>query len=466
LAQASVPVLRDIQLSAMSMTPEERAAQEAKLRGMAEMLTRVGESMGDTASKEAVKGIAAEVNGYADKVRDAETLEEAIQAAEAAESKKASWIELLDLLTLSKKVEDEEDRMLMSAELKLQETATQLRSLSQRGQSAAFQTIGTLADTADTFVTRFQNARTAEAKWEVYAAAEEARGEWALQMTQLKNTQESAQTAQEVAEATAAGTKNKTADVRDALANQFLMQVGGGEPASSDDTKVPAVFYDRACDACSAAPIMGRCFNSKVKADYDLCDKCYFKLSESEREEYDEVPPPDNAMMPENVRRQVVTFLSSETGLINSLRTAVAVVKEDPRFEAIHEDAQKTLDQMEIAVGAIIPTRSDGLPTDAAPEQFSPDVAGAEQRVMTQVEPLRKAQWGAFYAKKHAWAVRKYDTYRRKGPMPKLQDNHPDLHKLCVQVTEVAEYLRKEAQGGVMDAITALVDVTQADALV
>mmetsp|Transcript_28728 Transcript_28728/g.65234 ORF Transcript_28728/g.65234 Transcript_28728/m.65234 type:complete len:122 (+) Transcript_28728:1039-1404(+) len=121
---------------------------------------------------------------------------------------------------------------------------------------------------------------------------------------------------------------------------------------------------------------------------------------------------------------------------------------------------------MEIAVGAIIPTRTDGLPADAAPEQFSPDVAGAEQRVMTQVEPLRKAQWGAFYAKKHAWAVRKYDTYRRKGPMPKLQDNHPDLYKLCVQVTEVAEYLRKEAQGGVMDAITALVDVTQADALV
>lgn len=423
--------------------------------------------MGDTTSQTAVKAIAADVNSYADKVRDAATDEEAIAACEEAESKKSGWIELLDLLTISKKVEDEEDRMLMTAESKLQETANQLRSLSQRGKSAAFETIASLADTAESYVTRFQKARTVEAKWEVYAAAEEARGDWALQMTQLRNTQESAQNAMEVAEATAAGTKTKVADVRDALANQFLMQVGGAtEPASSSDTKVPAVFYDRACDSCSAAPIMGRCFNSKVKADYDLCDKCYYKLTEEERTEYDEVPPPDNAMLPENVRRQVVTFLSSETGLINSLKTAVAVFQEDPRFESVHEEAVKTLEQMEIAVGAIIPTRADGLPADAAPETFSPDVAGAEQRVLTQVEPLRKAQWGAFYAKKHAWAIRKYDTYRRKGPMPKLQDNHPELYKLCVQVTEVAEYLRKEAQGGVMDAITALVDVTQADALV
>lgn len=158
-------------------------------------------------------------------------------------------------------------------------------------------------------------------------------------------------------------------------------------------------------------------------------------------------------MTPDEARAQIKKLLEDEEeGLLVTLRKCVAKVKEDDRFEGVFEDATKLLEQMELAAGAICP--------EALQQDFSDSVEGAEEKLKATVEPMRKAQWGAFYAKKHAFAVKKFDLYHRRGKSPKLSEDHEELLECVKVVIQLSEYLRKEAQNSLMDSVTGLVAQT------
>merc|ERR1712137_745189 len=132
-----------------------------------------------------------------------------------------------------------------------------------------------------------------------------------------------------------------------------------------------------------------------------------------------------------------------------TLRKAVAAFKADERFEKGFEDADKFLEQMEIAVVAVAPATSS--------QTFPDDLTGQEERLQATVQPYRAAQFASLAAKKHAFNLRKYDLYIAKRGMPKLAEEHEELYDCAEAGVQISEFLRRHAQGAVMDCITGLV---------
>jgi len=446
-----------------SLSAEERTAQEQQLRSLAQQLRDLSTTTAGEGHEDAIGGFASQAESYADRIRDAPSLAAAAELVQEVTRKQGQWTQLLELLSLAGQIENDEEagadvanevlqQAVQEAEAKLRSTATQLRAVADSGTTAVFGAIGTVAAEAETGLEEFLAAESAEEKLQVYTRVEESRARWLSQMETLHTT---------VAEADGAESEAPTdaPDAGDQALEEFV-----------EDTACKAVKeLVSSSDGCTLASGAGSGYGSGYN-NYFPAAGCSL-LPSSASGGCTAVSSPTVAtgpapaevvpallaevanISPKEAREKLVVYLNDkDEGLLATLRTAVAKVKEDDRFEGVHEDAGKLLEQMELAVGAIIP--------EALTQDFSDDLAGAEDKLKATVEPMRKAQWGGFYAKKAAFTVRKYDLYVAKGKMPKLKNEHADLLECATVIVDLAEFLRKEAQNAIMDSVTGLVSQT------
>jgi len=432
------------------LTVEDRAAEEQKLRDLAQQLRDLKACTAGAAHEATIESFASQADKFADLIRDAVTPELAAEAAAKAATKSASWAELAEMLSYSIQVEHETPEEALAnmkaaveeAEAKMRRTAEQLRAVADGGSTSVFEAIGAIATEAQRGLDEFLAAETDEDKLEVYGRVEESRTRWLANMETMQST---------------------VAD--------------GGDGESNADTEAPDPL-EPAMEACVPEPSYGMSCNTTGGgyggyggySSYGLGGGCVSSaptpITNAIAEEEDTAtgsaqsrvvvpaPPALSAdITPKQAREQLLAYLQNEEdGFLVTLRKAVAKVKEDERFQGVHDDADKLLEQMELASGAVIP--------EALVQDFSDDVAGAEDKLKATVEPMRKAQWGGFYAKKAGFTVRKYDLYVRKGKMPKLADEHAELLECATVAVDLGEFLRKEAQGAIMDSVTGLVAAT------
>eukprot|EP00929_Paragymnodinium_shiwhaense_P020860 TRINITY_DN13769_c0_g1_i1.p1 TRINITY_DN13769_c0_g1~~TRINITY_DN13769_c0_g1_i1.p1 ORF type:complete len:435 (+),score=156.52 TRINITY_DN13769_c0_g1_i1:72-1376(+) len=424
---------------ATRLSDEQRRLEEKDLRDLADELKHLAEQPAVKGHLDAINGFADEAVSYADKIRDAESPEAAATLAREVEGKKTQWCELMEMLALAAEMSEPDSEGLKEAESRLRKAATDLKEVSQRGQTAAFAVIGRVAAEAETSLEKFLAATEPQEKWNIFGRFEENRARWLTQMEALRS-----------------GNQDGTASEADTAVPQ--------------DIFCDAVSQAGSEDVCKAADAFESCMNmpfdfGEFGADGFVMQTAATSSSNGGYGGAAAAPAGPSAaaasaaavasfaaegpqMTPAEAREQIKKLLQDEEeGLLVTLKKTVATLKEDNRFEEIYDDATKMLEQMEIAAGAICP--------EALTQEFTEDVTGQEERLKATVEPMRKAQWGAFYAKKHASAVQRFDLYRR-GKQYRLRDDHGELME-CVKVTiQLAEYLRKEAQNALMDSVTGL----------
>jgi len=376
-------------------------------------------------------------------------------AAQAA-SKSASWAELADMLSYSIQVENETPEEALAnmkaavqeAEAKMRRTAEQLRAVADGGSTSVFEAIGAIAAEAQTGLDEFLAAETDEDKLEVYARVEESRARWLANMETMQSTV-----------AADGSESNADTEAPDPLEPAMEACVPHEDSSSLSSCRTTGGGYGGygnygGYGSYSSFGLGGGCVSSAPTPITDAIAEDEDIPSGSTEARAAAVPAPPalgTDITPKEAREQLLVYLQSEEdGYLVTLRKAVKKVKEDERFQGVHDDAEKLLEQMELASGAVIP---DAL-------VFSDDVAGAEDKLKATVEPMRKAQWGGFYAKKAGFTIRKYDLYVRKGAMPKLADEHAELLECATVAVDLGEFLRKEAQNAIMDSVTGLVAAT------
>lgn len=453
---------------------DERASKVQQLRELAQQLRDLSTSAGGAGHEDSILGFAGQADSYADRIRDAASPEAAGTLVTEVARKEAQWRQLLELLNVATLCENPDgvqadsavvEALVQEAEQKLRQTAAQLRSVADGGTSAVFGAIGAVATEAEVGLADFLSAETVEAKMEVYARVEECRARWLAQMEDLHAT---------VADGSESQAPTEAPDATDPVCeyvDDFPEDVScrpmreaapiGGNGCVMPSEAMPSResssgyynFFSSASCTLVASPASsadcGVASSPPVSTDAPVA-------SISTPHALKEVP----ALLTEGAnvsqkeaREHLKTYLNDkDEGLLATLRTVVGKVKEDDRFEGVHEDASKLLEQMELAAGAITP--------EALVQEFSDNLAGAEDKLKATVEPMRKAQWGGFYAKKAAFSVQKYDLYVAKGKMPKLKDEHSELLECAKVCVDLAEFLRKEAQNAILDSVTGLVTQT------
>jgi hypothetical protein len=352
-----------------------------------------------------------------------------------------------------------------------------------------FGQIGAVADQAEAGLVEFLAAGSTQEKWEVYARVENNRNQWLHQMQDLHSNMSDGNESQAPTEAPdpsdpAFEDCAEDEDFQDATGCKVLTEIparaatGGGAGAAVSSAAMRQLLTDFDIDGGFCTPVAPSGVSSTRPAangGYSSNDVPVAAASSSSNAAVAAAtaataPSPMEAAIakmekamangeevsftPEEARQQVVLALSDEEeGLLVTLRRAVAKVKEDDRFEGVYEDAGQLLEQMALAAGAVLP--SSLVQEEEAAE--GGELADAEERMKATVEPMRKAQWGAQRAKTAAFKVQKYDIYIAKGKKPKLADEHPELLE-CVKVSiELSSFLRKEAQGAILDSVTGLV---------
>lgn len=336
---------------------------------------------------------------------------------------------------------------LQETEEKLRRMASQLRAVAESGRTPIFAAIGVVASNAEAILADLLAAETTEEKLEVKARFEESRIQWTAEMSDLQSSIMDGSESQAPTEAPDASdlvcefaddAEDDCCRAADECASggAFSWPAGSGYQMSAGCTAVPlGTTSGQGCAEVSTPPVA-----QDSSSLQNSTEASAFLRSAAEL----------GSLSGEEARAQLVLCLTDEEeGLLTTLKAAVAKVKEDERFEGVHEDAEKLLEQMQLATGAVVPA--------ALAQEFSDDLTGAEERLKAMVNPMREAQWGGFYAKKAAFAVRKYDLYKRKGKMPHLKVEHPQLLECAEVCVDLAEFLRKEAQNSIMDSVTGLV---------
>lgn len=448
------------------MTEELKVSEERQLRELAQQLRDLSTSTAGAGHEDSIVGFATQAESYADQIRDASSPEAVTALVVEVARKRSQWTQLMELLSLAGAVENDDDQdaqALAQLEAQLRSTATQLRAVAAGGTSDVFNAIGRVASEAEAGLVDFLAAETKEEKLEVYARVEESRNRWLGQMEGLQSEVLDGNESQAPTEAPDASdlaceyvddfqdceeTSCRPAKEAAAVLGCTMSSAGCGSGAyqsyfpSTGCTSLSPAASSSGCVAVSDPPITAASSsdsNSAPPASSDVLGK----LTE---EGLADIAPGD-------VREQIAICLSQkDDGLLDTLRRTVAKVKEDERFEGIHKDAGELLAQMELASGALIP--------EALVQEFPDDLAGAEERLKATVEPMRKAQWGGFYAKKAAFTVQKYDLYVAKGKMSKLKDEHSELLACAKVCVDVAGFLHKEARNAIMDSVTGLVAQT------
>lgn len=442
------------------MTEELRVSEERQLRELAQQLRDLSTSTAGAGHEEAIVGFASQAESYADQIRDASSPEAVTALVATVARKRSQWTQLMELLSLAGAIEnsdDEEAQALAQLEAQLRSTAEQLRAVASGGTSEIFNAIGRVASEAEAGLAEFLAAETKEDKMEVFARASQARERWLGQMEGLQSEVLDGNESQAPTEAPDASdpsceyvddfqdceeTSCRPAQDTAAGPGCSMASVGCGSGgyqnyfASNGCTSLSEAGSSSGCRAVSDTPIAAAASSDSNSASSDVLGM----LTEEGLADID----------PAGVREQIAIALSQkDDGLLDTLRRTVAKVQEDERFEGVHKDAGELLAQMELASGALIP--------EALVQEFPDDLAGAEERLKSTVEPMRKAQWGGFYAKKAAFTVQKYDLYVAKGKMPKLKDEHSELLACAKVCVDVAGFLHKEARNAIMDSVTGLV---------
>eukprot|EP00929_Paragymnodinium_shiwhaense_P078734 TRINITY_DN40831_c0_g1_i1.p2 TRINITY_DN40831_c0_g1~~TRINITY_DN40831_c0_g1_i1.p2 ORF type:complete len:445 (+),score=165.62 TRINITY_DN40831_c0_g1_i1:69-1403(+) len=436
------------------LSEEQRKLEEKELRSLASELKDLTALPAIEHHKESIESFAEEATSYADKIRDAENLEEVAKLVEEVGKKKSKWCDLMEMVALAAEMSDPQGEALKEAEARLRKAATDLKEVSTRGQSPAFQVIARVAAEAETSLQDFLACEQVEEKWNIFARFEENRARWLSTMEDLRSGQ------------TRDGNASEAATDLPGQDDIFCDAVS--EAGSDDFCKAADAFqgcmdmpFDFAGGAqfCSTIPSTGGAASSAclpiaaATGGYEATESAPSAPSAAKQVGENVAEAKAANMSQEEAREQIKKLLQDEEeGLLVTLRKTVAAVKEDSRFEAIHEDATKLLEQMELAAGAICP--------EALQRNFADDLTGAEEKLMATVEPMRAAQWGAFYSKKHASALQKYDLYKRRMKPPLLAKEHEELMECVKVVLQLAEYLRKEAQNALMDSVTGLVAQT------
>lgn len=448
---------------AAKLSDEQRRLEEKDLRELAGELKHLAAQPAIESHLESIQGFAAQAEEYADKIRDAATPEEAAELVKEVEGKKTQWCELMEMLALAAEMSDPDGEALKEAENRLRKAATDLKEVSQRGTSAAFTVIARVASEAEASLKAFLEATEVQEKWNIFARFEENRARWLGQMETLRSGQQD-------------GNASEAAtDVPGDIFCDAVSEAGSEEFCKAADAfencmNMPFDMPFETIDGFGGYDGFGggaACVAIPGASGYSSAAACATTESSASAAPAEPAGPKSTAaveanlaaaqatpMSPDEAREQIKKLLQDEEeGLLVTLRKTVAKVKEDDRFEQVHEDATKLLEQMELAAGAICP--------EALQQEFADSLEGAEDKLKATVEPMRKAQWGAFYSKKHASALKKFDLYhRRGGKLPKLSEDHGELLE-CVQVVlQLAEYLRKEAQNALMDSVTGLVAQT------
>lgn len=481
------------------MSNSEKEEEEYKLRELVLQLEELVETPAGKSHEESIQSFVEQANSYADRIKECTTDEALEEILTEVGQKRTQWEQLVQLLSLATQMVDD-DELVRTAEANLRKVADNLRAVAdqQEGRvSQVFDAIREIAVLAEAGLKSFEEAESTAEKLEVYARVEEQRRGMLERMQGLQRMVADDDSGSEAAtedpgpgvpecqyvddadeqkpkgcvttEAQALGTGLS------ALTGSYGMSSGIASPYGSiagtggygsggyggfgggfggwgsfgsqgcvvDTSSVPAASTSgSSADAAPAEPA------AEAAAPAPPPEPSLLESSALVKQLHDEATGG-----PKSAKEQVAICLSDpEEGLLLCLRRSVAKVKEDDRFAAVHEDAGKLLEQMELAAGAVIPEALQPVYTD--------DMAGAEEKLKATVEPMRTAQWGGFYAKKHAWNVKKYDLYKRKGDMPWLKEEHEELAECAEVCKDVAEFLRKEAQGNIMDCVTALVAQT------
>eukprot|EP00928_Gymnodinium_smaydae_P070587 TRINITY_DN54394_c0_g1_i1.p1 TRINITY_DN54394_c0_g1~~TRINITY_DN54394_c0_g1_i1.p1 ORF type:complete len:434 (+),score=129.78 TRINITY_DN54394_c0_g1_i1:54-1355(+) len=427
---------------AAALSDAERAEEEQTLRELAQHLRDLKSTTAGSGHGDAIEGFAAEATKFADLLRDAVSPELAAAVVAKATPKREKWTELLEMLLLASAIENPDGDALKEAEDELRASATQLRTVASSGPSTpVFQAIAAIADEAEQGLADFLAAETGEQKWRVYGRVKESRARWSAQMENMQATYADGSDSQAPTEAPDpnapaceyADDSSACRFVSTHLASSGCVAWPGDSGGFDSFGGWPSV----GCTPVGCTPVRAEGVNASIPEDRAAA-----------------APPLIAAdATPEEARKQLIEYIKDEeNGLLAETRKAVEKVKADERFEGVHADAAKMLEQLEIGSAAITPE----IFTQEAPT----DLSGAEERVRACVEGLRKAQWGGFYAKQAAMQVRKYDIYKRKGAMPRLSEEHPDLIECATVAVDMGEFLRKEAQGAILDSVTGLVAQT------
>jgi len=176
-------------------TDEQRAAKLQELHDLSAMLKEVAastEASGEKdKSKELIVRFADEVDGYAVKVQEAETNEEAENLIKEAVAKKEKWMKMLNLLAAKEqKTTPQEQQALAQAEEQMVQMAQELRKCADTGNASVVKGISAVADQVDAALIEFRNSGTTQQKWAAYTKMEEARAWWLKGMEKMKKNME------------------------------------------------------------------------------------------------------------------------------------------------------------------------------------------------------------------------------------------------------------------------------------
>eukprot|EP00931_Biecheleriopsis_adriatica_P010360 TRINITY_DN111437_c0_g1_i1.p1 TRINITY_DN111437_c0_g1~~TRINITY_DN111437_c0_g1_i1.p1 ORF type:complete len:359 (-),score=96.06 TRINITY_DN111437_c0_g1_i1:11-1087(-) len=340
------------------------------------------------------------------------------------------------MLASSQTTANEEEETLQEAETELRRTASSLREVAESGTTPVFAAIAAFASEAEADLADFLASEAPRQKFEVYARFRESRRRWRARLEDMHS-----------------------------LLTDGTESTAATEAPDPEDTECCLLVEDSAFEtSCQVAAAYESCENGNSPpgdaGGYPVALPSSPVAEErTSRSSFEPMSPPatsDASTLPEAQEGLLAYLRDEEDGFLTVLTNAVEKVRNDDRFEGVHDDAGAFLEQMKLAAAAITPL--------ALAPDLSEDLAGAEQKLQLTVEAMRKAQWGGFNAKKQAFTVQKYDLYKRKGKMPKLADEHAQLLECAKVGVDLAEYLRRIAQQAIMDSVIGLVAKTGAAA--